>query len=164
MKHSKIKLFTLCIMLGMLLLSACGGDGKKKMLIFGSGRSEEYLKGAEKYFNAEWRETADPAHAQPEEIGDARYVVFISDDSSVTIHPQLEAPCYTLNVYDPGNGDINVSALYYLGTTAICVTKGNVSDGMLRREQAFTIDAANISDPTERAKLIFNAIKEEIVQ
>ena len=170
MKNNKLWISLIIGLLCIVVFSGCGNSKESnngavgdQMMIYSSDHSEEYLTAANKYFDADWKESTDPVNESLEDIGnDVGYVAIISDNESVLNHAQIEGRRYTVNVFDNGSSNLKVSIRYSVGTTDNCVTKGNLESGETSLNNSFEIKADGITDYKQRADFIFKNVSEQI--
>lgn len=166
------------ILAAIVCLFSCTACSSKKgdgLQMFSSGHSEEYINAAKKHFsnvgwsNANYTDGAlEYSHgAVSAKIGgiddDTRYLVVISEDEGILTSEPIDGKRYSVFVYDNGRDDIKISIHYCVGTTENCVVKGNVVSGEFAYNNSLNIKASEVSDPTERAVFIFNALHEALV-
>ncbi len=170
-------------MVCLFTLTACSAKKSGKVQIFSGEHHEEYMNAAKEHFskvgwsNADYMDYTDgPTEYSHEynggtatirigEIGDdTRYVVIISEEEEILNREPIEGKRYTCFVCDNGSDDIKISMRYNVGSTDNCVVKGKVTSGEFAYNNSLDIAASGISDASERAALIFNALYEQFVE
>lgn len=181
-RNKRYVALTFAFVICLLTLTACSAKKRDALQIFSAGHNDEYLSAAKKDFsnvgwsNARYLDYTDGALEYSHEynggiatvkiggVGDGtRYVVVISEDEKILNSEPIEGKRYSVFVYDNGSDDIKISMRYNVGTTDNSVVKGNVTAGEFAYNNSLDIAASEISDPSERAGLIFNALYEALV-
>lgn len=163
----------------VLALTSCSAKKEAKIQIYSDAHYEEYTSAAKEHFSSVgWSKIEymgeEQVYEKQSENGSVsvrigltdgtRYVVVIGADEAILGSAPAEGQRFTFNVFDDGAGDIKITALYKAGTTENCVVQGSIQSGEMAVEETADIAAAGVSDPAERAKLIFEAIYSILVR
>ena len=160
----------LSLIICLITFTGCSKKGDV-LSIYSRDHSEEYREAAKKHFRTVgWSNGnyLDDDLDNPKQIGNIsieppRYVVVISDDKAIINSEPIPGKRYSIFVYDNSRDDITISIIYKVGTTDDCVVKGNVTSGEFTYNDTLYIRSSGITDPVERAALIFDTLIEELI-
>ena len=175
----EILVLVLCAVL-LCTLSACSSKRAGKVHIFSEDHQAEYEKAAKDLFSTvEWTK-ADFLDSIGDQMGeledgstalkldaigaDDKFVVIIGGSADLLEREGAGGKRYTVYVVDDGSSDLQFSMRYRVGTTENSVFKGNTIEGEMSVNRAFTVTASGVTDPAERAKLIFSALNEMVTK
>ena len=163
----------LAALAAVLVFAACSAKKEAKIQIYSDDHAEEYMNAAKEHFTGVgWSKSEyigeEQVYEQQSENGSVsvkigltdstRYVVVIGTDEQILASAPAEGQRFTVNVFDDGSGDIKLAVRYKAGTTENCVVPGAVQDGEMAVDETADVAVAGVTDPAERAKLIFDAI------